>query len=236
MRFYRFMGIAILAFAIVIIGGVAIAVPNTVQTTITNTIVQAAPTTSEDSAVKISVADGFGSGVHIGGGNILTAAHVVGDQKTVKIKTLAGTEGEATVLWVNKDYDVALIHTDGNVSGSSELDCREPRFGEQLQAIGNPLGMEFIASFGRVAGKARATGPWKSVVVTDMTTVMGQSGGGVFANDGRIVGINVGVTLAPLKSGKDAAGGTVYTPTMTGFGFVVPASVVCDLLAREVRA
>ncbi|MBB5664722.1 serine protease Do [Rhizobium leguminosarum] len=232
MRFYRFMSIAILAFAIVIVGGVAIAVPNTVQTTITNTIVQAVPTTSEDSAVKISVADGLGSGVHIGGGNILTAAHVVGDQKTVKIKTLAGTEDDAAVLWVNKDYDVALIHTDGNVSGSSELDCREPRFGEQLQAIGNPLGMEFIASFGRVAGTGRQTGPWKRVIVTDMTTVMGQSGGGVFANDGRVVGINVGVTLAPLK-GKNWYGGDSYTPTMTGFGFVVPASVVCDLLARR---
>ncbi|MBB2818976.1 UNVERIFIED_ORG: serine protease Do [Rhizobium esperanzae] len=236
MRFYRFMGIAILAFAIVIVGGVAIAVPNTVQTTITNTIVQAPPTTSEDSAIKISVGDGLGSGVHIGGGNILTAAHVVGDQKTVKIKTLAGTEDDAIVLWANKDYDVALIHTDGNVAGSSELDCREPRFGEQLQAIGNPLGMEFIASFGRVAGTGRTTGPWKRVIVADMTTVMGQSGGGVFANDGRVVGINVGVTLAPLKSGKDAAGADTYTPTMTGFGFVVPASVVCDLLARRAGA
>ncbi len=234
MRFYRYFGVAVVALAILLIGGVY-AMPNQpTYVTVTNTIIQAPPTTSEDSAIKIIVADGLGSGVHIGSGNILTAAHVVGDAKTVKIKTFAGIEGDADVLWTNKEFDIALIHTGGNVSGSSELDCREPRFGEQLQAIGNPLGIEFVASFGRVAGKARATGPWKSVIVTDMTTVMGQSGGGVFANDGRIVGINVGVTLAPLKSGKDAAGADTYTPTMTGFGFVVPASVVCDLLARRV--
>lgn len=234
MRFYRYAAIAVLTFAITMFGVVALAVPSQpVYTTVTNTIIQAPPTTSEDSAIKISLADGLGSGVHIGGGNILTAAHVVGDAKMVKIKTFAGIEGDADVLWINKDFDIALIHTGGNVSGSSELDCREPRFGEQIQAVGNPLGMEFIASFGRVAGAGRQLGNWKRVVVTDMTTVMGQSGGGIFANDGRVVGINVGVTIAPLQSGKDAAGGAVYTPTMTGFGFVVPSSVVCDLLARR---
>lgn len=233
MRFYRYIGLAIVAMGIFLVGGVYAMPDQPLQVTVTNTIIQAPPTTSEDSAIKITVTDGLGSGVHIGGGNILTAAHVVGDAKTVKIKTFAGIEDDADVLWINKDFDIALIHTGGNVSGSSELDCREPRFGEQLQAIGNPLGIEFVASFGRVAGKARATGPWKSVIVTDMTTVMGQSGGGIFANDGRVVGINVGVTLAPLKSGKSADGADVYTPTMTGFGFVVPASVVCDLLARR---
>ncbi|QIG68660.1 putative trypsin-like peptidase protein [Rhizobium phage RHph_TM3_3_14B] len=236
MRFYRRAGVAVIATAIVLFGGVYAMPSQPQQVTITNTIIQAPPTTSEDSAIKISVGDGLGSGVHIGGGNILTAAHVVGDAKTVKVKTFAGIEDDADVLWINKDFDIALIHTGGNVSGSSELDCREPRFGEQLQAIGNPLGIEFVASFGRVAGSGRQTGPWKRVIVTDMTTVMGQSGGGVFANDGRIVGINVGVTLAPLKSGKAADGSDTYTPTMTGFGFVVPASVVCDLLARRAAA
>jgi S1-C subfamily serine protease len=233
MRYYRNVGVVILALAMLLFGGVY-AMPNEPQqVTITNTIIQAPSTTPEDSSIKITIGEGLGSGVHIGGGNILTAAHVVGDAKTVKIKTFAGVESDADVLWINKDFDIALIHTGGNVSGSSALDCREPAFGEQLQAIGNPLGIEFVASFGRVAGSGRKLGNWNRVIVTDMTTVMGQSGGGVFADDGRIVGINVGVTLAPLKSGKDAAGADVYTPTMTGFGFVVPASVVCDLLARR---
>ena len=236
MRYYRYAAVAVIALAIVMFGVVKLAPGQPVYTTVTNTIIQAPATTSEDSSIKISVANGLGSGVHIGGGNIVTAAHVVDDAKTVKIKTNAGIESDADVLWVNKDYDIALIHTAGNVGGSSELDCREPRFGEQIQAVGNPLGMEFIASFGRVAGAGRQLGAWKRVIVTDMTTVMGQSGGGIFANDGRVVGINVGVTLATLKSGKDAAGADTFTPTMTGFGFVVPASVVCDLLARRASA
>lgn len=235
MRFYRYAAVIVLALAITVFGGVAIATPKPplVTKVVTNTIVQAPTTTPSDSVVKIMTDDGLGSGVHIRNGNILTAAHVVGDSKKVKIKTIAGTEDEATVLWANKDFDIALIHTDGNVSGSSNIDCREPKLGEQIQAIGNPLGVEFISSFGRVAGEGRKTGPWERVVVTDITTVMGQSGGPIFANDGRIIGIDVGVMAAPLKSGKDAAGEDTYTPTMTGFGFVVPSSVVCQLLARE---
>jgi S1-C subfamily serine protease len=116
--------------------------------------------------------------------------------------------------------------------GMSTLDCREPKLGEQIQAAGNPLGIEFVSSFGRVAGKARAMGSWKSVLITDITTVMGQSGGPVFSADGRIIGINVGVSVAPIKNGKDAAGEDAYVPSITAFGFVVPANAVCALLAR----
>lgn len=227
MRYYRWAALAALTTAIVL-GGVTYAAPGPAPLAV------ALPpaTTSENSLVKITLVDGLGSGVHIGNGNIVTAAHVVGDAKTAKVKTIDGAESDATILWVNKDFDIALIHTDGQMAGSSKLDCREPQLGETLQAAGNPLGLEFISAFGRVAGKARSSGPWKSVVVTDMTTVQGQSGGPVFADDGRIVGINVGVAVAPLKSGKSPTGEQLYSPSMTGFGFIVPALAVCNLLAR----
>ncbi|NTF69358.1 S1 family peptidase [Rhizobium rhizogenes] len=234
MRYYRYAAVLVLALAAILFGAptvVAIATPK--PQIINTTIIQPPPTASEDSMVKIMVDDGLGSGVHIGNGNILTAAHVVADAKTVKVKTIAGVEAEASVLWVNKDYDIALIHTDGQMFGMSVLDCREPLLGEQIQAAGNPLGIEFVSSFGRVAGKARQMGAWKTVVITDITTVMGQSGGPVFAADGRVIGINVGVSVAPLKNGKGADGEDTYVPSMTGFGFVVPANAVCMLLARE---
>lgn len=233
MRYYRYAAVLVLALVAVLFGAptvVAIATPK--PQIINTTFVQSPPTASEDSLVKIVVADGLGSGVHIGHGNIITAAHVVSDAKTVKVKTFSGVEAEASVMWINKDYDIALIHTNGQMFGMSNLDCREPKLGEQIQAAGNPLGIEFVSSFGRVAGTARQMGNWKTVIITDITTVMGQSGGPVFAADGRVVGINVGVSVAPLKSGKDAAGEDAYVPSMTGFGFVVPANAVCMLLAR----
>ncbi|MBY3434802.1 trypsin-like peptidase domain-containing protein [Rhizobium laguerreae] len=217
---------AVVALAILLVGGVY-AMPNdTTFVTVTNTIVQAPPTTSEDSVVMVNLADGHGSGVHIGNGFIITAAHVAGEAKEVDIKRQVGEDLKAEVLWVNKAYDIALLRTSGKLAGQSALNCAQPKIGDEIQAAGNPLNLEFVSSFGRIAGTARAAEPWREVVITDVTTVMGASGGPLFGKDGRVVGIVVGVMPAPIKNGDG------YVPSLTGFGTAVPASVVCQLLGR----
>lgn len=226
MRFYRYFGVAIVALAILLVGGVY-AMPNQpTYVTVTNTIIQAPPTTSEDSVVMVSLEGDHGSGVHIGNGFIITAAHVAGDAKEVGIKRQVGEDLKAEVLWVNKAYDIALLRTSGKLAGQAALDCAQPKIGDEIQAAGNPLNLEFVSSFGRIAGTARAAEPWREVVITDVTTVMGASGGPLFGKDGRVVGIVVGVMPAPIKNGDG------YTPSLTGFGTAVPASVVCLLLGR----
>ena len=98
--------------------------------------------------------------------------------------------------------------------------------GDYVTAIGNPLGIEFISSYGRVAGEPREFLPnWKSAFVTDLTVIMGNSGGAMFSADGKVIGIVVGAPLAPLQSGGN---------TYIGFSFVVPSSVVCTLMGRAV--
>jgi len=59
------------------------------------------------SVVMVSDANGHGSGVYIGNGLVLTAAHVVGDSKTVTLHSDRDLPGE--VLWSNKKYDLALV-------------------------------------------------------------------------------------------------------------------------------
>lgn len=226
MRYYRNVGIAILALAILLFGGVYAMPSEPQRVTITNTIIQAPPTTSEDSVVMVNMEDGHGSGVHIGGGFVITAAHVAGDAKEVSLKRQAGEDIKAEVPWVNKAYDIALLRTSGKLAGQAALDCAQPKLGDEIQAAGNPLNLEFVSSFGRVAGAARAVEPWREVVITDITTVMGVSGGPLFGKDGRVVGIVVGVMPAPIKNGDS------YIPSLTGFGTAVPASVVCQLLGR----
>ncbi|MNU08146.1 hypothetical protein D3C72_2540600 [compost metagenome] len=51
---------------------------------------------------------------------------------------------------------------------------------------------------------------------------MGQSGGPVFDEDGKLIGLTVGVMGAPLG----------FSMSLVGYGFVVPSRTVCDLLAR----
>jgi len=182
---------------------------------------------TDAATVRITVPDGLGSGVSLGNGFIITAAHVVGDVKSVKVKSRAGTEVDGAVLWVSKAYDIALVRAEQSWQGA-KLDCGVAHVGDQISAVGNPLGLDFITAYGRIAGDAREQGPWKLVYVTDMTTVMGQSGGPVFSAKGELIGITVGVISAPMKFKED------YIHSIVGFGFIVPSSVVCELMGGRV--
>lgn len=169
------------------------------------------------SVVKVVLETGHGSGVHIGKGYILTAAHVVADTKTVKIKTDKGRTGEAEVLWFNRELDVALIHT-GTKLQASRIACAPTPRGTLIHAIGNPANQEFISTWGRVSGPAIDT-PWKVAIVADITIVPGMSGGGLFDEADRLVGILVGTMARGL-------GGIVPV------GYVVPTSAFCGMLGR----
>lgn len=181
------------------------------------------PAATETATVKIVVNDGHGSGVHIGDGFIVTAAHVVGDAKEVQLKPKGGALRKADVLWVNKASDIALLRTSSDGLGVAKLACHAVKVGDPIVAYGNPLKIEFVAAYGKIAGESRETGPWKSVYVTDITTVMGQPGGPVYADNGDLIGITVGVMAAPIG----------FSGSLVGYGYVVPSTSVCELLARK---
>ena len=167
--------------------------------------------------VKVMLEVGHGSGVHIGKGYILTAAHVVASSKTVKIKTDKGRTGEAEVLWFNSEYDVALIRTNTRLQ-TAQIACEPLVSGSLTRATGNPSNQEFVSTWGRVSGRAIDT-PWRVAVVADITIVPGMSGGGLFDEAGRLVGILVGTMARGL-------GGIVP------IGYVVPTSAFCGMLGR----
>lgn len=216
---YGFVALLILAAAVVLYPSEAGSVPP--------------PVSLASYSVKLIEGNdkGHGSGTHIGDGYILTAAHVVDDAKSMKLKTNNGKLRYARVLWVNKDYDVALLRTGEQGIAAAHLSCDVLREGDAIRADGNPLNIEFVSSSGKISGAMRETGmasgngPRKAYV-TDMTTVMGMSGGGVFDRRGDLMGITSAVAIAPI------AMGATYIPSLTGFGFVVPSSVVCELMGR----
>jgi serine protease Do len=205
------LGIAVLAFAALLIGG-AMTFANNER-----------PTVPTYAAVKVVLPTGHGSGVIVGNGYIITAGHVATGAKTVKIESKDGRSYDADVLWVNETYDIAMLRAPvALVGGGAALDCRSAKTGEAIYATGNPLELNFVTSYGRIAGDERSLGPWKSVLVTDISTVPGQSGGPVFEADGRVIGITVGVVTLPTATGV----------TLTGFGTIVPASTVCMLMGN----
>ncbi len=199
-----------------------------------------APAPTADVRIELDgpTARWVGSGVHLAPGYILTNNHVACSAETPIVK-VRGRDSElmtATVLWCNKAYDLAAIAVDKDVKvgkttrpiteliGVAELDCREAAVGETFSAVGNPAGLEFVTMAGRVAGKAREIpGMWKSVLLVDMTMISGMSGGPVYGEDGRVIGINVG-TLS--------ASDVTKAPGQGGLSMVIPASVACALMGR----
>lgn len=166
-------------------------------------------------SVKIDVAEGHGSGVHIGRGYILTAAHVA-DKGGAEVEFDNGQRRPAQLLWSNAAYDVALLLIDEGGLEVAPLSCDEPRVGSLFRAYGSPGNIDFVSTSGSVVGGLRKFGPWQQVVVLDATIIPGMSGGALIAH-GRVIGLAVGLM---------AAGGP------TGIGYAVPGSAICKLLAR----
>jgi len=182
--------------------------------------------TTDAATVLITTKQGLGTGFNVGNGRIVTAAHVVKGSETVTIKTYDGRVATAKVVAFDESQDLAVLVTILHML-SAEMDCTIANVGDAIMAIGNPMGQEFVSSFGRIAGAPRAVSE-RSVYVTDMTTVMGQSGGPVFRN-GLVIGVTSAVMLAPLEMPGDDS---KYVPTLVGFGFVVPSAGVCKMLAE----
>lgn len=223
MRYYRTAGLAVLLSAIVIFAGVkAVAYQLPAPT----------PPAPELSVVRVDTTGGHGSGVNIGHGFIITAGHVASTEANVSIRKADGTTATAEVLWVNKTYDVALLRTTNDIGQGSDIDCGTPPIGTQVEASGNPMTLEFISTYGRVAGIVREVGPWKEALPVNISIGSGMSGGPLFALDGRIVGIVVGGALDHVKTGVDSAGAASFSYTNAGIAMIVPSSTVCRLMGR----
>lgn len=168
------------------------------------------------STATVIVSDGKGSGVYLGDGRVLTAAHVtVGNTKVSVV--IDGASYAGTVILQDTATDVAMVQVAGNVKAPvANISCRTPSVGEQLEAIGNPLDYGVIHTWGRVAGKAMPYGPWASGVFSDMVVGAGMSGGPVFDGHGQVVGIVVAGTGAKVGS----------------LSFFVPGETICAVLAR----
>lgn len=186
-----------------------------------------APSKPSDAVVMIVSPGGHGSGVHIGDGFILTAAHVVGGQgmADLRVKAQDGSIHTFEVLWINKDYDVALLRVKPVAAAriaTAGLSCRDPEVGEMVTAYGSPLDTEFLALKGYVAGSPIPWGPLKRVVPVDLSMIWGMSGGPTMDASGRVIGINSATMLRVLGMGA----------TWLRVGFIVPGKTICELMGR----
>jgi S1-C subfamily serine protease len=153
-------------------------------------------------------------------GRVVTNAHVVSGVTDVQVTFADGRTVGAHVVGKDEGTDVAVlaVRPDGLDLRPLELgDSDTVRPGDQVVALGNPLGLQATAGTGRISAtgsRVEAPGGYliDDVMETDAVIEPATSGGPLIGDDGRVVGIT-------SRLGPDT-------------GFAVPANTVRDVLAQ----
>ncbi len=181
-----------------------------------------------EAVVKVSTPSGLGSGFMIHpDGYAITNAHVIQGETKIKATVFEKADldfrrvtiDDVEIVAVNNHTDLALIkmeHPDGkpfktvHVQGAEDL-----RVGEEVFAIGNPLGLERSLSTGVVATTQRNF-EGLTFVQTTAEINPGNSGGPLFNSRGEVIGvINMGALFAD------------------GVGFAIPARYLRDFVRNR---
>ena len=166
-----------------------------------------------------------GSGVLLhADGFVATAAHVVEMASSIEVSFVDGSRMAAEVVTLSRSEDLALLKIPRVPEGAyiaALADSDRLRVGQRVYCIGAPLGLRHTLTTGIVSAMRTDHGDEMSllprtVVQTDAAINQGNSGGALFDEQGRVVGI---ASFIATQSG-----GSV------GLGFAVPSNIVRERL------
>ena len=163
-----------------------------------------------------------GSGVIIDkDGQILTNAHVVDGAASLTVTLDSGNKTPARILGLDPVLDIALLRVDTTTAlPAARLgDSAAVKVGDEVVAIGNPIGLDQTMTRGIVSGLNRLL-PGVSdepMIQTDAPINPGNSGGPLVDRCGVVVGIN-----------------TLISEDAQSIGFAVPINAAKSIL-RDLR-
>lgn len=140
--------------------------------------------------VTISTENGSGSGFFVGNnGQVITNAHVVEGAARIIVRTRTRETVLARVVKLSLNDDLALLTTVGmQVTGLPLGDAEAARIGQDVIAIGSPLGLEGTVTRGIISGIRQIGGI--PLLQTDAPINPGNSGGPLLSEQGEVLGIN----------------------------------------------
>jgi len=137
----------------------------------------------------------LGSGVIMSTeGHILTNNHVISGADAIQILFHDGRSANASVIGSDSATDLAVLKVNLPDLTPIELaDSDRARVGDVVMAIGNPLGFGHSVTQGIVSALGRyglQLNTYEDYIQTDATIHLGNSGGALIDNRGRLLGIN----------------------------------------------
>ncbi|KQZ75058.1 S1C family serine protease [Nocardioides sp. Root151] len=178
-------------------------------------------------------------------GHVVTNNHVVADAADggeIKIVDHEGVQHEATVVGRSPVYDLAVLYVKGlkNVKPAALGTSKALRVGENVVAIGSPLGLSSTVTAGIVSALDRpvTTGgeedsqSYINAVQTDAAINPGNSGGPLVNLAGQVVGVNSAIATTGGSSVGQESGNI-------GVGFAIPieqVKVTADQILKDGEA
>ncbi len=169
------------------------------------------------------VMEGRGSGFVVSAeGTIITNHHVVKDATSVTVTFDDGRTLPAKVIGRDARTDIAVLKVEaGRKLPFIQMgNSRAVKPGEWVVAMGNPFGLGGTVTAGIVSAVGRdiGAGPYDQFIQIDAPINQGNSGGPLFTQDGKVIGMNTAI-LSPH-------GGSV------GIGFAVPSDLIRTVAAQ----
>jgi S1-C subfamily serine protease len=140
--------------------------------------------------VLVETPGGRGTGFFASADTVLTNAHVVEGSAYVTLQFASGERVPARVGVVAHEQDLAVLRLSSARPGVQALPLgglQHVRVGQEVRAIGSPLGLQNTVTRGIVSAVRRA-GP-VTLIQTDAAINPGNSGGPLLDRSGRVVGI-----------------------------------------------
>lgn len=161
-------------------------------------------------------------------GHIITNNHVISGAQQIQVTLANGNIYSAQLVGTDTTTDLAVIKLDNPPSDLKAVkfaDSDKLAVGENVMAIGNPLGYDDTATTGIVSALNRpvtVTDDNNNEIVTNAVQIdaainPGNSGGPTFNAAGQVIGINS--SIASTATSSDSAGSI-------GIGFAIPSNLV----------
>lgn len=191
--------------------------------------------TSPLSPASENVQSGSGSGVIFKKEGefayIVTNNHVIEGAEKIEVSLENGEKTMAELVGADALTDLAVLKIDEKYADEvlEFGDSDKLRAGEQVVAIGNPLGLDFsrtvtqgiVSAVKRSINVNTSAGQWDlNVIQTDAAINPGNSGGALLTIDGKVIGIN---SLKISRNGVE------------GLGFAIPSNDAVPLIDEMMK-
>jgi len=175
----------------------------------------------------------IGSGVIIDSrGYIITNNHVVNGAQTIQVVLNDGTKLPAQLSGTDPPDDLAVlkIQPPGNMTVATIGDSSQLRVGQEVLAIGNPLGITqtvtngIVSALGRTVSEGQGGATISNAIQTDAPINPGNSGGALVDLQGNLVGIPTLTAIDPE-----------FNTPANGVGFAIPSNRVKSIISQIIQ-